>query len=132
MIKPVLVKITSSVSDDLSTYKPESPDYFGFSAALHIRPDSGDIDERFTVLICSPKWYVDFFPQLGHPFQLGYSKLFTAVFDWPEIYSAIEEFLESCQAPTWVQVAGRICRLASWEHDGWLDFVWAGPGQMSI
>ncbi|MFZ0226655.1 MAG: immunity 8 family protein [Mycobacterium sp.] len=107
----VLRDVHSPDSEDLRTFEP-SASAFSILVQMLVGPASGDGEESFDVLVCSPDWL------RTQPDPLvGRHLLIVHAFNWERIRSFLAAQVAACEGEDWSEVAQKVGRIGHWEFE---------------
>jgi hypothetical protein len=114
-----LRRLHSPDIDDLSAYRPEREDDFGFLLQVFAGPEGGEGEEAFDVILCTPKW-------LGRKYRRsdvipGRHHLIVFEYDYDRLVREIELLCESAEGNSWRDVAMKLSRFGRWEFEDYAE-----------
>jgi hypothetical protein len=97
---------------------PAVRDDFALLLQILVGPQEAPGEESFDVFLCTPMW-------LLHNHQpsdivVGRHRLIVFEYDYESLRSFISRWVDSCEGPTWQELATRIGRLGRWEFEDYL------------
>ena len=101
--------------DNLSTWQPAEPDCFGFLLQIMVGPASEEGEESFGIEVCTPAWLARKYGP--HGIISGRHHLIVFEYEFKTIESYLRDYVASCSADTWQEVAAKIGRLGHWEFE---------------
>ena len=102
---------------DLATWVPDDETQFGFLLQAMIGPSDGEGAESFDILVCSPRWLERDMSRSG--IRSGEHLLLMTRYNHRLLLRYLEQRVNSCEAPTWSELAQQLSRLGAWEFDGY-------------
>lgn len=109
------VRSIHSPDEELETFAPQDPSEFGLFVHVLAGPDSGQGEESFDLMVCTPRWVERWVRDNGP--LVGRHHLFVEAWDADRVRGYIREAVESEEAPTWSELAAKIGRLGRWEFE---------------
>ena len=100
---------------ELTTFRPEESDCFGFLLQVLAGPRGAEGEESFDVLVCTPEWL-----KRGHKstdFIIGRHYLIVFEYDYDRLFKYLDEYCSRCHGETWQEIAGQLGRLGKWEFE---------------
>lgn len=115
MIAPQIRSIDSvEVFEPLKTWQPKEA-AFSVDLEVFIGPAGTDVEERFTLYVCSPAWLEKSLSVDG--LLDGRHMLIVKRFDYFRIRAWIDSVLERSTGADWDEVAGKLGRYFDWEFE---------------
>lgn len=107
------IKNFHSPDVDLENYVPENKDCFCFLLQVIIGAKEGDGEESFDILVCTPKWLYEHYPESALIF--GEHFLFVFNYDLHAIKEKISNYVDSIEADDWTTIGNKLDRIGKWE-----------------
>lgn len=115
-MKALLKQLRSlEIEDDLNSYWPENPEYFGSWIRAIIGPDYEEGAECFDMLICTPKWLQS--ELVKNDVLLGKGMIIIDEYDHDKIRAFIEKQITACYADDWPSITQKLSRISFWEYE---------------
>ena len=102
---------------DLTGWSPEDEAVFGFLLQAMIGPTDGDGAESFDILVCSPGWLAREMSDTG--IRSGEHTLLMSRYNHRLLLRYLERRVQTCEAPTWRELAQQLSSIGLWEFDGY-------------
>ena len=96
---PLLKRLHSPDVFDLDTYSPEEESCFGFLLQAMFRPEDGEGEESFDMMVCTPKWLARDWHQ--RKLSVGDTILWSMNIICRAIRSFLSAFGRKCEGSTW-------------------------------
>lgn len=109
------VRRLHSPDADFEAFEPEDPENVGILVQIIAGPAEGPGEESFDVVVCTPRWLVDWVREEGP--LIGRHHLIVERYDAPRIRLYLTSAVEAEEAPTWRELGQRIGRLGRWEFE---------------
>lgn len=128
MIAPKIQSIDSvDVSESLETWQPNDPAFY-VDLDIFIGPVGTEVEERFTLYVCSPAWLENYLEK--RDLEDGRHMLLVKKFDYPRIRAWIDSVVEASTGADWDEVAAKLGRYLAWEFEPG-TYVWSsGDGDI--
>ncbi|HEX6445441.1 MAG TPA: Imm8 family immunity protein [Streptosporangiales bacterium] len=122
MISPEVHSIGSvDVSDPLATWQPSDRAFY-LDLDVFMGPAGTEVEERFTLYVCSPAWLEKSIEDNG---PLDGRHMFIAnEFDYPRIRAWIDSVVKDSTGADWDEVAAKLGRYFAWEFEPG-TYVWS-------
>lgn len=119
-MRPVIRSLYGPDVPDLTIFEPDDPTTFGFLLTIVAGPDEGPGEEKFDVVVCSPKWFEH---QLNdHEVRSGRHHLMMRHWDWASLEADINRRDRMCAGDTWTEAAAKLGRLGQWEFEEYTPY----------
>ena len=110
------IKVVHSPDIDyLENYQPETADNFGFFLQLLIGPADDKGKESFDLMVCTPKWFAEQYPE--GQIMMGIHYLFMSEYNYDDLMRWLEGYVASCSSETWDKSAEKLSHLGRWEFE---------------
>jgi len=110
-MRPVLRRLHSPDVEELRTFEPPDP-AFAILVQLLVGPSEAPGEESFDLVVCSPEWL----RAQGRPI-IGRHHLIVPNFNYDDLLSLVENYLERSTGSDWKEVACKVGRLGRWEFE---------------
>lgn len=118
-MRAVLKSIFSLDVDNLSEFCPADPDFFGVSLRLVIGSNNSVGEDLFDLLVCSPEWVKA--ECMNYNFVWGKDILILSEFRFDLIKKIIEEYVNSIEGSSWVEIAQSLSKVMGWEFENYRE-----------
>ena len=115
-VRARLKSLHSADVHDLANWMPDDEGVFGFLLRAMVGPSDEEGAESFDILVCSPGWLARNVSDTG--IRSGEHPLLMNRYDHRLLLRYLERRVQSCEAPTWQDLAQQLRRLGHWEFDG--------------
>jgi hypothetical protein len=105
--------------DNLESYKPEEKDNFCFLLQIMAGPEQVDGEESFDVIVCTPKWLMNNHNE--NEIIIGRHHLIVFKYDWMNIKSTIDNYIQNSIGNDWKECAIQLSRLGRWEFEDYKE-----------
>lgn len=117
-MKAQLRRLHSPDVMDLASFAPENPQSFSVFIQAMIGPETGNGEEAFGFIVCSPSWLGT---ELGASSRThrkwGRGLLLMTSFELQDIVAAVTELCDDAQGDTWDELAESLAKNTFWEFD---------------
>ncbi len=102
-----------SAEMDLGRQFPPDPECFGLRIDAEIGPSDALGADRFTIIVCTPRWLSERLGKVGHKWGAG----LLIVPSWnPEVVRlAVKSMCERTRGPDWQAIVRQLEKYAEWE-----------------
>jgi hypothetical protein len=119
-MKGVLKSFYSPDIPDLQSYRPDTPDSFGFLLQAIYGPDEGPGDESFDMIVCTTRWLEEKVLE-EDGILMGHHYLLVTSCDIERIKGFLTEYGSQCSGASWHEVAQKLGRLGKWEFEDYQE-----------
>ncbi|CAM1364746.1 conserved hypothetical protein [Tenacibaculum litoreum] len=103
-------------------YKPKEKDLFGFNFSLEVGPLNGRGQEVFDFLVASPRYLTEHYHhQSGKKAIFGRHIIIMFEYDFNELYTLVNKYIEKLDEPNWNDLAIKIGRIGHWEFEDYQE-----------
>lgn len=98
---------------DLSSYKPNRENDFGFLLQVIVGIKGIDSEESFDMIVCTPLWLTKQYSKDDIVF--GVDHLIVFEYNYIRIKNKLVEYINSLEEENWEALASKIDRIGKWE-----------------
>jgi len=98
---------------DLSSYRPDRENDFGFLLQVIVGIKGVDSEESFDMIVCTPSWLAEQFSKDDVVFGEHYLIVFE--YNYSRIKKKLEKYVNSLEEENWEVLASKIDRIGRWE-----------------
>jgi len=112
------IKRLQSPDVDLSNFRPENPESFGFFMEFFAGPENEKGDESFGITVCTLPWL-----EQNKPDEMFFGNNYLIVdrYDIKKVELFLSKYCDDCVGDSWIEVAQKIGRIAHWEFEDYRE-----------